>query len=45
MQSGKYDMALLEVLDARGITLNAGARQRIQACADLAQLKVWLRRL
>lgn len=37
-------MALLEVLDARGIALSAEARQRIQACADLAQLKVWLRR-
>lgn len=37
-------MALLEVLDARGIALNAEARKRIQACTDLAQLKIWLRR-
>src|SRR5689334_13780531 len=37
-------IALLEVLDARGIALDAEARQRIQACADLAQLKIWLRR-
>ena len=36
--------ALLEVLDARGIEVDAASRQRILDCSDLAQLKVWLRR-
>lgn len=37
-------ISILEVLDGRGVALDAEARQRIQACADLAQLKIWLRR-
>ncbi|MDC0711989.1 hypothetical protein POL68_26210 [Stigmatella sp. ncwal1] len=36
--------ALLEVLDARGLSVDAEARQRILACTDLPQLKLWLRK-
>jgi hypothetical protein len=42
-QEGEMD-ALLEVLDARGLKVDAEARQRILACKDLAQLKAWLRK-
>jgi flagellar biosynthesis/type III secretory pathway protein FliH len=35
--------ALLEVLDSRGLTVDADSRQRILACTDPAQLKRWLR--
>jgi hypothetical protein len=36
--------ALLEVLDARGLEVDAQARQRILSCTDLATLKSWLRK-
>ncbi|NPC85899.1 hypothetical protein HPC49_47905, partial [Pyxidicoccus fallax] len=36
--------ALLEVLDARGLEVDAEARQRILECTRPAQLKSWLRR-
>jgi hypothetical protein len=36
--------ALFEVLDARGLAVDDEARQQIQACTDLAQLKRWLRK-
>jgi hypothetical protein len=36
--------AVLTVLDARGVTVPAAAREQILACADLAQLDTWLRR-
>ncbi|WP_224246316.1 hypothetical protein [Hyalangium gracile] len=36
--------ALLEVLDARGLQVDAASHQRIAECKDLAQLKIWLRR-
>jgi hypothetical protein len=36
--------ALLEVLDARGLQVDASAQQQIMACTDLAQLKSWLRK-
>lgn len=36
--------ALFEVLDARGLKVDAETRQRIMACTDLSQLKVWLRK-
>jgi hypothetical protein len=36
--------ALLEVLDARGLTVDAEARQKILDCMDPAQLKRWLRK-
>jgi hypothetical protein len=36
--------ALLEVLDARGLVVDAAARERIVACTELAQLKRWLRK-
>ncbi|NMO18171.1 hypothetical protein HPC49_32340 [Pyxidicoccus fallax] len=45
-QKGRQEgevIALLEVLDARGIEVGAEARQRIQDCTDPAQLKAWLR--
>jgi hypothetical protein len=49
MKSGKYEYqtelaALLEVLDARGLQVDGAARERIMACTDLAQLKLWLRK-
>lgn len=47
LEKGLYQgeqSALLEVLDARGLTVDEAARQRIMACMDLSQLKVWLRR-
>jgi len=34
--------ALLKVLEARGLTVDAAARRRILACIDLAQLERWL---
>jgi hypothetical protein len=36
--------ALFEVLDARGLRVEEGTRQRILACVELAQLKLWLRK-
>ncbi len=42
-QEGEAD-AVLEVLDARGLKVDAEARRRILACTDLAQLKAWLRK-
>ncbi|ADO67949.1 hypothetical protein [Stigmatella aurantiaca] len=36
--------ALLEVLDARGFSVEEGVRQHILACTDLPQLKRWLRK-
>jgi flagellar biosynthesis/type III secretory pathway protein FliH len=36
--------ALFEVLDARGLQVDAVTRQRIMACTELAQLKLWLRK-
>lgn len=36
--------AVLTVLEGRGVTLPADIRERILACADLAQLDTWLRR-
>ncbi len=36
--------AVLTVLDARGVTVPAAAREQILACSDLAQLDTWLRR-
>jgi hypothetical protein len=43
LQKGKL-IALFEVLDARGLKVDAEARQRILALADSTQLRVWLRR-
>jgi len=43
LHEGEMD-ALLEVLDARGLEVDAEARQRIFTCKDLAQLKAWLRK-
>jgi hypothetical protein len=43
LQKGEKE-ALLEVLAARGVKVDAAARQRIQECTQLAQLKRWLRR-
>jgi hypothetical protein len=46
-QEGRHEgerAALFEVLDARGLEVDAGTRQQILACTDLSQLKVWLRR-
>ncbi|WP_281404373.1 hypothetical protein [Pyxidicoccus fallax] len=43
LQEGEK-VALLEVLDARGLKVDAEARQRIQECTRPAQLKRWLRR-
>jgi hypothetical protein len=37
-------VALLEVLDARGLAVDAAARQRILACTQPSQLKRWLRK-
>ena len=42
-QEGEAD-AVFEVLDARGLKVDAQARRRILACTDLAQLKAWLRK-
>jgi hypothetical protein len=36
--------AVLEVLDARGFEVAPELRQRVQSCADLAQLKAWHRK-
>jgi predicted transposase YdaD len=35
--------AIIEVLDARGLTLTVEQRERIESCADLSQLKAWHR--
>jgi hypothetical protein len=35
---------VLDVLDARGLTLSSEQRERILSCADLNVLKTWLRR-
>jgi hypothetical protein len=35
--------AIIEVLDARGLAPTAEQFQRIESCADLTQLKAWLR--
>jgi hypothetical protein len=35
--------AIIEVLDARGLAPTAEQLQRIESCADLSQLKAWLR--
>lgn len=35
---------VLDVLDARGLTLSSEQRERILGCADLDVLKAWLRR-
>jgi hypothetical protein len=46
-QEGRHEgerAALFEVLDARGLDVDAETRQQILACTDLSQLKVWLRR-
>jgi hypothetical protein len=32
------------VLDARGLKVDAETRQRIMACTELSQLKLWLRK-
>lgn len=37
-------LALLTVLDARGIEVPQEARERIAECTDLDQLEVWIRR-
>lgn len=47
LEKGLYQgeqAALLEVIDARGLTVDESVRQRITACTELSQLKVWLRR-
>jgi hypothetical protein len=47
LEEGRHEgerAALFEVLDARGLRVDAETRQRILACTDLAQLKVWLRK-
>jgi hypothetical protein len=47
LQEGRHEgeqAALFEVLDARGLQMDAGTRQRILACKDLSQLKLWLRK-
>ena len=36
--------ALMEVLDARGLDVDEVSRQRLLACTDVAQLKIWLRK-
>lgn len=36
--------ALLQVLDARGLTVSAAAKKRILACSDPARLRTWLRK-
>lgn len=34
--------ALLRVLEARGVTVEGAARERVLACTDLAQIERWL---
>ena len=36
--------ALLRLLDAKGVPMDDGARQRIQDCRDVATLERWLDR-
>jgi hypothetical protein len=43
LQKGEV-AALFEVLDARGLKVDAKARKRIVACTEPAQLKGWLRK-
>ncbi len=46
LEQGRHEgemEALFEVLDARGLRVDARSRRRIQACTELAQLKRWLR--
>ena len=43
LQRGEVE-ALLEVLDARGLTVDEAARERIKACSELSQLKLWVRK-
>ncbi|MFL5349621.1 MAG: hypothetical protein ACJ8AT_32905 [Hyalangium sp.] len=47
LQEGRHEgerVALLEVLDARGLEVDDASRQRILACGEQEQLKLWLRR-
>jgi hypothetical protein len=37
-------MALLEVLEARGLRVAEQARERILSCTELEQLQRWLRK-
>lgn len=43
-QAAGQALAVLEVLDARGIHASDEQRQRIQTCTDLDTLKQWVRR-
>ncbi|HYO72764.1 MAG TPA: hypothetical protein VEU33_42480 [Archangium sp.] len=46
-QEGRQEgemIALLEVLEARGLQVDEQSRQRIEACTELDQLKRWLRK-
>jgi hypothetical protein len=43
LQRGEVE-ALLEVLDARGLEVDAAAREQIMACTELSQIKLWLRK-
>jgi hypothetical protein len=36
--------AVFEVLDARGIQVDEASRQRLMACKELSQIKLWLRK-
>lgn len=40
---GKVE-TLLQVLEARGVTVPSEARQRITACTDIAQIEAWVKR-
>jgi hypothetical protein len=45
LQEGRFEEAreaIIAVLGARGLVLNAEQRQRIESCTDLSQLKAWL---
>lgn len=47
LEKGRHESVLsdlFDVLDARGLEVDAASRQRILACHDLAQLKIWLRK-
>ncbi|WP_063934786.1 hypothetical protein [Archangium violaceum] len=43
LQEGEM-IALLEVLEARGLQVDEQSRQRIAVCTELKQLKHWLRK-
>lgn len=47
-QRGSFVMAraadVVDVLDARGLTISDEQRERILGCSDLELLKTWLRR-